>query len=576
MLTIEPAANGSPTARLDGRLLHSSRDPGREAERSCREIARRELPCVVMIGLGLGYQLEYLWTHTESTHCIVVEPEPQLIGSARTRPAMGPVLDSPRVHLADGPQSLDALLPRFAARGYEVVRLPGRTPVTDDRLASVDESLLRFSRRLSINRNTLRRFARLWVRNLGRNLDRLATGRPVSGLERAFAGFPGLLLAAGPTLDQILPVLPELAKRAVVVAVDTAVAPTVASGVEPDVAVVVDPQYWNTRHLDRISLGRTILVSEPSAHPAAFRAFRTDPYLCSSLFPLGRAYESVVGAMGSLGAGGSVATTAWDLMRLLGVSPIYVAGLDLGFPDGRTHCRDSYFEHRAVALGTRLTSAESVAFSYLWGADPVPVPDTAGGFVLSDRRMEVYRHWFSGQVSRPEAPPTACLTRGGAAVAGIRCAEASELLDRAACREQLAELRAGLLRRTDGYDPGIAARRRRAMDDRTRELLEALESLERLAARGLGAVERANRGLGESGRLDMDELVAIDAAIMNNPAGEIGSFLMQETIDRIAGGYGSASLAEQLDASASLYASLGDAARFHAETLRSSLLTNGA
>lgn len=114
------------------------------------------------------------------------------------------------------------------------------------------------------------------------------------------------------------------------------------------------------------------------------------------------------------------------------------------------------------------------------------------------------------------------------------------------------------------------------MDDRTRELLEALESLERLAARGLGAVERANRGLGESGRLDMDELVAIDAAIMNNPAGEIGSFLMQETIDRIAGGYGSASLAEQLDASASLYASLGDAARFHAETLRSSLLTNGA
>ena len=216
-------------------------------------------------------------------------------------------------------------------------------------------------------------------------------------------GIPTLLLAAGPTLDQVLPHLRELARRCLVIAVDTAVSPARRAGIEPDFAVVVDPQYWNARHLDRIPPGRTLLVSEASAHPFVFRHFRPPLFLCSSLFPLGRSFEALLGAFGSLGAGGSVSTSAWDLARLLGTSQVYAAGLDLGFPGGRTHCRASFFEELALALGSRLQPAEGVIFRYLtWGANPAPIPcerrrrrssPTAG--------WPIYRTWFASQLALP-------------------------------------------------------------------------------------------------------------------------------------------------------------------------------
>ena len=44
---------------------------------------------------------------------------------------------------------------------------------------------------------------------------------------------PGLLLAAGPGLDQVLPHLERLARHMVVVAVDTAISIATANGVDP-------------------------------------------------------------------------------------------------------------------------------------------------------------------------------------------------------------------------------------------------------------------------------------------------------------------------------------------------------
>ena len=54
-----------------------------------------------------------------------------------------------------------------------------------------------------------------------------------------------------------------------------------------------------------------------------------------------------------------MATTAWDLARALGSSPVYLSGLDLGFPDGRTHAAASLFEQRALSSGGRLAPSET-------------------------------------------------------------------------------------------------------------------------------------------------------------------------------------------------------------------------
>ena len=112
----------------------------------------------------------------------------------------------------------------------------------------------------------------MWVRNLLSNLDRFAGNPGIGVAQNRFPGVPALVMAAGPSLDEVLPHLKALKEHMLIVAVDTSYRFCKNQGVEPDFLVSVDPQYWNSRHLDWLEREQTILVSESSAHPRVFRS----------------------------------------------------------------------------------------------------------------------------------------------------------------------------------------------------------------------------------------------------------------------------------------------------------------
>jgi len=560
---VETARNGLPTLRLAGRYVHSRHDPAREAARAMEELARRDPPAVVMLGLGLGYHATFLLANTDQTHIIAFEPSQQIVALARGAGTLPSGTDHTRLTVTTTDEQLLAALSAHTAEGFAVFDLSGRTE-GDDAFAEARNAAQRFASRVEINRNTLHRFGRLWVRNLCRNLPQLANAGSVTRLRDTFEGFPVILLAAGPTLDQVLPILPEIAQRCVVIAVDTALAPATRAGVTPDFAVVVDPQYWNARHLDRVLLPDTILVSEPSAHPQVFRAFPNAVHLCSSVFPLGRAFEMSLGRFGSLGAGGSVATSAWDLARLIGASSTHVAGLDLGFPGGRTHCRGSFFEELTLALAHRTAAAEGVIFRYTWGENAVPVPANDGSTLLSDRRMAIYRSWFTSQLALPGAPFTASVTKGGSAIEGVESGSTEDLLRLPPRRAEI-DARRRILVETPATD---SEGRRKLLLEQTVAIERTIVDLATTADAASAEIERI-RTHHEAGRdVDFSPLRPIDEALGSHPAGAIGSFLVQEAIELVREGYGSESIAEQIEASSALYSGLADAARFHAEELR--------
>ena len=549
------AANGELTATVDGKHAHSRHNPSREASRATAETVRREPPCVVILGSGLGYHVRPIVDETSQTHVIAVEPLQALCDAGIRDGALAGLATNPRVSIVRTANELTSALNYRARSGFEVLAV---RPDAEE-LAEARDAVRGFADRLDINRNTLRKFGRLWVRNLTRNVKHLAEARGVDSLAGAFTGVPALLLAAGPTLDQILPALPELAKRTLVIAVDTAIRPAIDAGVEPDIAVVVDPQYWNSRHLDRVQPGSTILVSEPATHPSTFRGFVQPYVLCSSLFPLGAAFEEVLGTFGTLGAGGSVATTAWDLARLLDCSAVFTAGLDLGFPDSRTHVQGSFFEHLCVAIGSRTATAESVVFRYTWGANPSPVPANGGGTLLSDRRMAVYRQWFAAQAGIGMA--TSSLTTGGAAIEGVDRASVDEVIQLPIARPQITK--------------GLGDLHRRSATDveaRTSAVLHAvagiaagMRDLDRLGQQALLAIRQQQRRPADT--VELSALAEIDAGISNHAHRDIASFLMQDVIARIDNGYGSASVTEQLQASEDLYLALSSGASAIADAL---------
>ena len=564
MLEILRARSGVPTARLDGRYLHSPHDPVREASRAVAELVRRDPPCVLLLGFGLGYHAEALLAGAGSTTLVIYEPDAELLHELRRARDVSRLDTSPRVVWCVTPQELRAALVAHAAAGFDVFTLPGRLAAPSDAFSLARDEMSAFRSRVEINTNTLRRFGRLWVRNLCRNTGAISVGRPVTVLAGALAGVPGLLLAAGPGLDQVLDDLPRLAERTVVVAVDTAVAVCRSAGVTPDIAVVVDPQYWNTRHLDGVQPASTLLVSESSAHPAVFRHFAHPPLFCSSLFPLGRAVESVIGAMGPLGTGGSVSTTAWDLLRFAGCNPVFSAGLDLGFPGGRTHFRGSFFETMALAAGNRLQPAESTLFRYVVSGGPFVVPAEPDGSVVTDRRMEIYRRWFADQLAAPDAPDTFTLSRGGARVERLRHASTERVLALppldSRTRERLSAVSAL---------PEQESRKRRDVISRHLvDLADGLHSLKETATRALRHLGSITGQYERTGEADFTPLQSVDEEIAGHGARAVVSFLMQGAISGIRSGYGSGNIPEQLDASRALYGELSESAAYHAECIR--------
>ncbi|TVQ39920.1 MAG: DUF115 domain-containing protein [Spirochaetaceae bacterium] len=525
---VQAAADGEPTAQLDGKMVHSRRDPRAEARRLIRSSCA-DGTVVLFYGVGLGYHAEEFLAHCSQGIAVIIEPEPAMLRAALEARDARPLLSEGRLHFLVGqhPDALAVILRRYEHHRCSTIRLRSVYERNRDYYRSLDAVQEQFAGRREINTNTLRRFAGVWIRNLSRNVPLLTGAAGVESAAGRFEGIPALLLAAGPSLDQVLPYIEQLRQRALVISVDTAAAALAAVAVEPDILVVVDPQWWNTRHLDRLSLDGTIVVSESSTHPRVFRLLQGKTLFAASLFPLGRYLEQSTRISGTLGAGGSVATSAWDLARLLGCRPVYCAGLDLGFPRNRTHCRGSFFEERAHTLSERTRPAAHHDFAYLVEADPYPVEANSGSQVLTDRRMAIYHWWFANQARIHRDCDSRNLSPDGVRIEGFAYAEVDELLSRPDRRSDIDRELERL--RVDGGAAARGATADQTLSARLQLLTEELQRVGSLCRTGISAIERTRCGL-QTVTAALAQLDQVDRLLRSSQNRDIAGFMVQDVL----------------------------------------------
>jgi hypothetical protein len=568
------SASGPPTARWAGAWLHSRHDPRREAAAQAARETFEETSTALILGFGLGYAAEAVFALRPGASVLVVEPDPALFLAALAARDLRPLLSSPRCrwHVGAPAEGIPSLLETLPLEKPAFLRLRPEIEKDPDAFRSAEEIARSFLLRREINVNTLNRFGRLWVRNLCRNITAFAGSPGVSLLSGAFAGVPALVLAGGPTLDEAAPLLRELARRMLVIAVNTSLGPCLAAGVNPDFAVVVDPQYWASRSLDWAGAGTgSFLVAEPSAHPRVFRSARAadgQVLLCSSLFPLGERLEAAIDKRGRLGAGGSVTTTAWDLARLLGCSPIFAAGLDLGFPGMRTHCRGAFFEQARHAAARKLAPAEGSAFAALREIGIFPVRSAAGGWTPTDRRMLLYKWWFENALAMRPDLAARTLSPHGAAITGMALAPMGEALALRPVRPRIDALRVEAL---ETCRQAAAGSRREQLAAALAEVLTELSRLEKAAAEGSAAtaVLAAAVSCGRDTRAALARLDAVDRRILEVSSRNIAGFLIQPVIHRVQGGADNAGdAAAVLARSAEMYEGMADSARYQAGLVR--------
>lgn len=423
------AKNGQLTIKENNKFLHSSYSPEKEAFSLVSNNEINQKDCIVFSSFGLCYAPLQACTLYPKKTIILIEPD---INYALL-PFYFIDLSTLFAH-----QNLICL---FSATAQEVLSVLQSQNLEScffiNNIAQQQHNQLWFSqlsqliernnRKNQINKNTYLKFGKLWLKNTCKNLPHYLQNKGIQQFKNIAKDLSACVLAAGPSLQNILPQLKQISQKSIIICVDTALKACRASGINPDFVIVVDPQYWNSKHLDFTHTEDSILITESATYPSTFNHKWKDICFCSSMYPLGKYLEKDVD-LGELGAGGSVATTAWDFARFLGCTNIYMAGLDLGFPSKQTHNKGCTFEELANSTSLKLANSETKSARSIFSADKVFKKNYLNENIQTDSRMTLYAWWFESKCSSFKNISTYNLSEKSLKIPGIEYSSVNKLL----------------------------------------------------------------------------------------------------------------------------------------------------
>ena len=122
--------------------------------------------------------------------------------------------------------------------------------------------------------------------------------------------------------------------------------------------------------------------------------------------------EAHAGPVGDIQSGGSVATSAFDLLLNLGCSPIILVGQDLAYTGREIHCSGTHHNDEWLPRYTRFYNLDTINQNVVRRRKIKYVPAYGGaGTVISDFVFDLYRGWFEDSARkvrcRSSTPPGA-------------------------------------------------------------------------------------------------------------------------------------------------------------------------
>ena len=485
---IVSAKDGSVSAYEGGALLHSAYNPKREAEQAVANSDFDGCNAAVFFGFGLGYAVDAYALHFPDRAIIVVEPD-----AARFFAALAltdwtaafacknciAAIDCP-------PHTVVSFIENYGASRCAFFSVPSQTSHAAHYFDTLRTLVERNKRKDDINAATLERFSKLWLKNSCKNINNYASMRGVSAYSGRAHGIPFTIVAAGPSLETMLSYLPKIKKRSVVVCVDTALRACLRVGVEPDFIVVGDPQYYAYRHIAGLTSKSSVLIAEVAVYPSVFSFPCRGFALSSSIFAIGKWFEERLGKKGDLGAGGSVASAAWNFAYAAGAPEIYCCGLDFAFPEKKTHIRGSMFEEAAHKASMRTFPAETQNLPLLFSAGAETASDYDGKPVPTDSRMKMFAWWFESRLAACPDAKTYIFARCGIAIPGIVPVDVHSFLE----KPDITVQKEKFIKKSETSEKGAPPDKARFEAARA-EFLREIASLRKIAEDGKRICEKA-------------------------------------------------------------------------------------
>lgn len=529
---------GLPTAKLcrgSQKVSLHSYDPAREAQRLIAHF-NPKLSWVLVAGSGLGYLIDEILSQTRF-QVLAYDHDETLRDEALKGSGRVSLLKNPRVRWLSGdPARVPSVLEELGLGELNFYMHRPYAQIFPDLYNTLEGVVAAYLSRRQINRATLKRFQRVWLKNIVRNSASYFERPGIADIRHPFAGKPAVIVGAGPSLEKNVDLLRIYGDRALIISTDTALTVLESRGIRPDFVVSVDPQDKNTYYLLYSKFKNVPLVMDASASFMSILHYSPEnTFFSDSPFPLYEVFRPFWGVKGPLISGGSVSTTAFDLARVFGADPIVLIGQDLSYSGKKTHVHGSILEEFLYYKIDRFHTYDQYNAGQQLFADRVEVEGYSGGRVLTDRKFLTYLEWFQREIKHTRARVINA-TEGGAKIEGAEPLSLGEVFGKIAVAPISKEFSAPFEKKPpDDFNFQLGKAREIA-----KNLLPSARDAADSAAQGLMML---GKGLSIASRKQaLEPLVRkmnrFDSELLQSlkkegPVGRLLEFTMQDSIERI-------------------------------------------
>jgi hypothetical protein len=369
--------------------LHSRYNPRGEAEKYVNSLVfRGKERFFILIEPGLGYLVPPLRKKNPAARIIALHcVKPDSPGEAENRPDSSWYPGSGR-----GLQDfLEAEIPDTRAGAVRIIEWRPGLAVFGAAYLKLMEETAEFVKRADANARTAGEFGRRWFRNFFRNLDLLGQILVPSPLS-----LPLVVAGAGPGLEDAIPLIHGgRQKGALLILAASSAAPAMeARGLTPDLVISTDGGNWARLHLNECwrrifgvgsgGLCTGLAAALTAALPSQYAQVPILPISDGSLWQ-----KTILSGLEipflALPQRGTVSASALDLALYLTGGKIYIAGMDLGLMDIRSHVRPYGFDALWEQSGGRVNPVYSQTFKRALG-------------IRTGGSHGIYASWFSRQL----------------------------------------------------------------------------------------------------------------------------------------------------------------------------------
>ncbi len=191
--------------------------------------------------------------------------------------------------------------------------------------------------------NTQMLFSTVAVQNLLDNIKYLCDGYKTVQLTQVIPDdIPGIVVAAGPSLNKNIKELKKAKGKAFIIAVDTAIKPLLAEGIIPDMFAMVDGRkpvmLVKKEGAKEIPLVATITSSsEVMNYHTGMKFFYNEGSVIMDRILMKQDFH-----YGAVDTGGSVATSAFSLLYKIGLPCVILVGQDLAYTGNKSHADGTF------------------------------------------------------------------------------------------------------------------------------------------------------------------------------------------------------------------------------------------